>query len=291
MKQIKIVCLLLLGGVLSSSQQAKKPISDLKKLKKALKDGYAFVPSKRILFHNDTVAVHGFFMSKTEVSNLDYKEYLYHLKSEGNHEAYLAALPDTAKWTAYDSGLAAYSNHYFQHPAYRNFPVVNITRQQAENYCVWLSKVWQQNTGNPNITFRLPKQAEYISAAVGNKISRNYAWAGPYLRNGQGEYKCNFSSIYQGAITRNPETNQMEIIKNFQKLNMDLTAPVKSYSPNEFGIYSLNGNVAELVEESNMAVGGSWNSGGHDVSNYSTQKVKDAEPTVGFRPVMLYQDK
>jgi len=276
--------------LLLSNQKPKKPITELKDLKKALKIGYVYVPAKTMLFHNDTVAVRGFFMAKTEVSNFNYKEYLYHLKNEGNREAYLAALPDTTKWASFDSSLTLFAKNYFQSPAFRDYPVVNITRQQAENYCIWLSKVWQKNTGNPNITFRLPLQAEYISAAIGHEMSRNYAWMGPYLRNEKGDYNCNFYSVGQGAITRNPKSNEMEIIKNNQKFNLDVTAPVKSYFPNEFGIYNLNGNVAELVKEKNTAVGGSWNSGGHDVSNYSIQKVTEALPTVGFRPVMLYRN-
>jgi formylglycine-generating enzyme required for sulfatase activity len=237
------------------------------------------------------VITQAFFISKTEVSNFAYKEYLFQLKKEGKTEAYKAALPDTNKWVAYDSGLAIFTHQYFQHPSFSYFPVVNITYKQAENYCIWLSKVWQQNTGNPNINFRLPKQEEFINAAIGNEMSRNYAWEGSYLRNGKGEFMYNFKSIFQDAITRNPETNQMEIINNFQKKNIDFTAPVKSYYPNEFGIYNLNGNVAELIEGGNIAMGGSWNSGGHDVSNYSAQKVTEASPTVGFRPIMIFQHK
>ena len=43
-----------------------------------------------------------------------------------------------------------------------------------------------------------------------------------------------------------------------------LTAPVTSYSPNEFNLYNMSGNVAELTADG-VAMGGHWNSTGYDI--------------------------
>jgi formylglycine-generating enzyme required for sulfatase activity len=68
----------------------------------------------------------------------------------------------------------------------------------------------------------------------------------------------------------------------------DLTAPAESYSPNGYGLYNMNGNVAEMISDGDFAVGGSWNSPGYDIRNQSIKKFKGAHPTVGFRIVATH---
>jgi formylglycine-generating enzyme required for sulfatase activity len=65
----------------------------------------------------------------------------------------------------------------------------------------------------------------------------------------------------------------------------DLTAPVRSYWPNDYGIYNMNGNVAEMVADKDIVAGGSWNDTGYDVRNKSEKPYKGAARTIGFRVV------
>lgn len=282
--------------LLPAFKPAKEPITSLKEMKKVMKDGYSFVPSGNMLLDGDTVSCQGFFMMKTEVSNFDYKEYLYYLKNtKKDMAAYNDALPDTTLWSKRITNAEAMSTHYFSHPAYRNFPVVNISKKQAEGYCNWLSEVWQKNTGNTSIRFRLPLRAEFIMAANGGEISRPYAWKGPYLRDDKGMYLANFMHIGEGAISRDKDgklviTNQ-GYYSNKGDNSTDLMVSSKSYCPNEYGIYNLNGNVSEMVAEKNMVVGGDWNSPGFDIRNESHKEITGADPTVGFRPVMTFAEK
>jgi formylglycine-generating enzyme required for sulfatase activity len=262
-------------------------------MKKVMKSGYAYVPSGFTLIDKDSVSCQGFFMMKEEVSNFSYREYLFDLKKNNRSEDYKQALPDTTKWNTSSFALSKYVQYYFSHPAYRQYPVVNVSKQQAEKYCEWLTRVWRKNTGNESIVFRLPTRAEFLRAANGSSIDRPYSWNSPYIRREDGKFQCNFLSIGAGAISRD-STGKL-VVKDFPMDYLaqgadfaDLTAPVRSFWPNEYGIYNLNGNVAEMISDGNLAVGGDWYSPGFDIRNQSTKKFTEANPTVGFRPVMTF---
>lgn len=281
--------------LLLSLTKPKKPITTLEGMKKAMKEGYAYVPTGSMIYEDKVVSVQGFFILKTEISNFNYVEYLSALKLAGKMDDYNAALPDTLAWRHKLAFNEKYVDYYFRHPAYRDYPVVNITKTQAEKYCEWLTQVWRVKTGNESLVFRLPTRAEYIKAAYGDSQQRTYAWASPYLLDEKGMARCNFLNIGAGAITRDSITGEFKIINNFYDgmagvLNdyADITAPVKSFYPNEFGIYNLNGNVSEIVAEDSIAVGGDWNSPGYDVRILSSKAFTKANPMVGFRPVMTF---
>ena len=69
---------------------------------------------------------------------------------------------------------------------------------------------------------------------------------------------------------------------------MFIIAKAESYYPNEFGFYNLNGNVSEMISDSEKAVGGDWTCPGYDVRIESEKEFKEAHPTVGFRVVATY---
>ena len=86
------------------------------------------------------VTVPSFYMDETEVSNLDYLEYLYWLArvfGEDYPEIYHDALPDSLAWRqqlAYNEPLV---ETYFRHPSYHNYPVVGVSWVQANEFCKW----------------------------------------------------------------------------------------------------------------------------------------------------------
>ena len=73
------------------SVQTGKSQNSPKKLIKALKFGYSFVPSQTVEIKGESHSVQSFFMLNTEVSNMHYKEYLSHLKNNVSEEVYQAA--------------------------------------------------------------------------------------------------------------------------------------------------------------------------------------------------------
>ncbi|MGV3611633.1 MAG: formylglycine-generating enzyme family protein [Fluviicola sp.] len=282
--------------LLFSFSKPKKPITDLDGMRKALKLGYSYIPTGYTLVDGKVDSCQGFFMMKEEVSNFSYKEYLSDLKKNNKLEEYKLALPDTAKWHNEYAFTDKYVDYYFNHPAYRDYPVVNVTKQQAQKYCEWLTGVWRKNTGNESIVFRLPTRVEFLKAANGTSPERPYAWSSPYLLKSDGQTQCNFLAIGAGAISRD-STGKFVVqdieydyidISGSSLDGADLTAPVRSFWPNEYGIYNLNGNVAEMISDGNLAVGGDWNSPGYDIRNQSTKKFTEANPMVGFRPVMTF---
>ncbi|MCF6332183.1 MAG: SUMF1/EgtB/PvdO family nonheme iron enzyme [Draconibacterium sp.] len=89
--------------------------------------------------HPRRVTVASFYMDETEVSNQDYREYTHWLGRvyPGDRAKLDAALPDTAKWRKELAYNEPYVNNYFRHPAYSDYPVVNINWEQATAYCAW----------------------------------------------------------------------------------------------------------------------------------------------------------
>lgn len=86
------------------------------------------------------VTVPSFFMDQTEVSNLDYLEYIYWLErvfGEDYPQVVQRALPDTLVWRdrlAYNEPLVEL---YFRHPSYHDYPVVGVSWVQANEYANW----------------------------------------------------------------------------------------------------------------------------------------------------------
>jgi gliding motility-associated lipoprotein GldJ len=85
------------------------------------------------------VTVGSYYMDETEVTNTDYREYLYWIKRvfADYPQVYREALPDTLVWRsemAYNEPMVDY---YFRHPAYNDYPVVGVNWLQASKYCEW----------------------------------------------------------------------------------------------------------------------------------------------------------
>ena len=70
--------------------------------------------------------------------------------------------------------------------------------------------------------------------------------------------------------------------------NADVLAPSKSYWPNDFGIYNMNGNASEMISDGEFVVGGDWRSPGYDIRNESIKAYNGPSPEIGFRIVASY---
>mgnify|MGYP006155940827 FL=1 len=143
--------------------------------------------------------------------------------------------PDTLVWI-HDYSYAynePYAENYFWHPAYDEYPVVGVTWGQAVAFNAWRTQImneWKEKEGSTYIQkFRLPSEAEWEFAARGGRNLAPYPWGGPYIRNDQGCVLANFKPM-RGDYAEDGNT---------------YTAPVESYSPNDYGLYNMAGNVAE----------------------------------------------
>lgn len=90
-------------------------------------------------------SVPSFYMDRTEVSNLHYREYIYWLNrifdaTDPQQKKIIdAAMPDTLVWRDELSYNEPYVEYYFRHPGFNNYPVVGVTWKQAHDFCLWRS--------------------------------------------------------------------------------------------------------------------------------------------------------
>jgi formylglycine-generating enzyme len=253
------------------------------------------------------ISVSSFYMDETEVSNVDYREYLHWLRRVyiDYPEVYRGALPDTTVWRSPLGYNEPYVETYFRHPAFNNYPVVGVNWLQANDYCIWRTDRvnemiliregildWDPNQVNENNfntdaylagqyeglvlqnlpdlspaggerrvqfedgmllpKYRLPTEAEWEFAAlglIGNTYEeriygrRIYPWDGHHTRNNSrrdlGKMRANFvrgKGDYMG-------------VAGFQTEDSEITAPVRSYWPNDYGLYNMAGNVNEWVQD------------------------------------------
>ena len=101
-----------------------------------------------------------------------------------------------------------------------NDPVVHIAYEDASAYCEWAGK-------------RLPTEAEWELAAKGKNENATYFW-------GDDETKlAKMANTWEGQFP----------VNNTKTDGFEARAPVKSYSPNDFGLYDMAGNIWEWTSD------------------------------------------
>ncbi|TAL51757.1 MAG: gliding motility lipoprotein GldJ [Chitinophagaceae bacterium] len=90
------------------------------------------------------VTVPSFYMDRTEVANVHYREYIHWLSrvfdpaaDPINAQIINSALPDTLVWRSELSYNEPLVEYYFRHPGFNNYPVVGISWRQASDFCLW----------------------------------------------------------------------------------------------------------------------------------------------------------
>lgn len=191
------------------------------------------------------VAVDGFWMDETEVTNTQFARFIketgYLTVAERKPEAkdfpgvpeeFLVpgsivftpapapiSLQNSNSWWRYEPGAS------WQHPEGPNsnvksrgdFPVVHISYEDAEAYAKWAGK-------------RLPTESEWEFAARGGKAGMPFAWGAELMPEGKW-----MANIYQGKFP----------VKDTAEDGFAGSAPVKSFPANAFGLYDMSGNVWE----------------------------------------------
>lgn len=252
------------------------------------------------------------FIDETEVTNFSWLEYTQWVK--GNDlEKHEATLLDTICWIRADIGFNQANpliKLYFRSRAYRNYPVVGISYEQAIEYCNWRTdmvnafiyirdnkiqhradsmKIYIRKAPK-KVKFRLPTKEEWEYAAA---AGLNYNL-----------YPLGYESITDKR--HYPANNTLECYTLFKKVFIDRdtlvcvdpTEPVYSGKPNRYGLYQILGNVSELIADS-MVKGLNYSKPIYSIEreentdvirtqtyNYKlTEKYKRPEPWLGFRCV------
>ncbi len=282
----------------------------IKQLVTFSKDKYAYVNMGSCLYEGQLVSTRAFYMQTTEVSNKEYKTFLLDLLIHGKKEAFVKNLPDQKQWTQKIEGafLQPMEDLYFSHPAYDNYPVINITKDNAKAYCDWLTieaNAYLTAHKKPLINdLRIPADHEWAMAANNKTNHVTYANGTNNLRNSKGNYIQNYECVAYDDSKRDT-IHDIYLYKpkkeEAAKPDVDgelFTTLVNAYAPNLYGIYNMAGNVSEMVyiwnTKTNKAEGfgtkgGSWCSPDYFLEIDAKQEFKRPEkpsPLIGFRPVM-----
>jgi formylglycine-generating enzyme len=84
-----------------------------------------------------TVSVQSFFMDETEIANIHWLEYLTAIQKDSSQEFYESALPDTNVWKNELAFNDTYVLQYLRYPGFRQYPVVGVSWEQANDYAAW----------------------------------------------------------------------------------------------------------------------------------------------------------
>jgi formylglycine-generating enzyme len=181
--------------------------------------------------------------------------------------------PDTLAWI-HDftySFNEPMTNMYFWHPAYDDYPVVGVNWKQARAFCIWRTHYFNNYLSSVGSTFvqdfRLPTESEWEYASRGGLDLSPYPWGGPYIRNSRGCFLGNFKPLRGNYI----DDGGFHTVK------------VTSYSPNDYGLYCMAGNVAEWT---NNAFDESAYNFAHDLNMDYQYDAKDTDPETLKRKVI-----
>lgn len=207
--------------------------------------------------------------------------------------------------------LASLDLNYFTHESFDYYPVVGVTWRQARAFTDWRGKemmatfIKNSYLSGYQLSLSLPTEAQWQYAAEGKLDPRDTTTTNRLTigaTEGKEKLAVNFKQG-DGTYSRDGAT---------------FTLPVKSYTPNAFGIYNMAGNVSEwtldafspsamvFVNDLNPVLlydaddhdadalkrkvvrGGSWKDNGEQLNTETRNYSVDYEPHsyIGFRCVM-----
>jgi formylglycine-generating enzyme required for sulfatase activity len=230
-----------------------------------------FIPPGTVQI-NDTL-----FADETEISNLSWLEFEYWTctKYGKNSSEYKAVVPDTLVWRNKESFNEPYVHNYYRHKAYRNFPVVGISYEQAIEFCKWRTERVKEFY---SIAYKKSLKIEY-------KLPSKEEWE--FISNlGSGVFH-NKGKNEKGLFSLNCIREDFDTLNTSQSKFNDVTAPVYSYWKNYFGLFNMIGNVAEMIDQKNICKGGSWKHHLNECRVGKDIQYTKSEAWLGFRCVCI----
>src|ERR1022692_504433 len=177
-KYFLLSCLIVVGLILINAKSPTKPIT-------------AALIEKSVARIADN-----FYAGKYEVSNNLYRQFLNDLRVNKREYDLKICQIDSMNWTRVNNGsVEVYVTLYHAHPAYYEYPVVNISYDAAVLFCVWLTDKYNSFPKRKfnKVRFRLPTEDEWMMAARGGHP--NYIYAnGDSVRNKKGLLMYNFDA-------------------------------------------------------------------------------------------------
>ena len=184
------------------------------------------------------------------VLNKDIVKYGYSFRHSAgpNVDKYLketvSVIPETDVWANDfpNSQVDIMSENYYQTRSFDHYPVVGVTWVQARAFAHWRGKAHGHLIARNNslktyqLSYNLPSEAQWQYAAAGVADPNDTA-------------AVNKNSV---LTYKDKKSKKEKLLVNFKQGEGDytqdgstFTLPVKTYAPNTFGLYNMNGNVSE----------------------------------------------
>lgn len=237
------------------------------------------------------------FLDDSEVMNSNYLEYLHFLAQDSSEQALIKAYPDTNIFgnrhlnQLLKEGKQYYKKkgnkhvpisilrhdelvhepqhkhhwwNYFSYHGTKHFPVVGITYEQAQAYCVWRSAFVTDLFNNV-----LEKKKKY------KKFDHQFV---------QFEFSLPDEKTWELAADGNTydSTLALHIIKTNTVANNQPSGAFDN-TPNSKGFYNLIGNVAEMTAQKGIAKGGSFVNTFKECAPTNAISYAKPERWLGFR--------
>jgi len=229
------------------------------------------------------------YAGKYEVSNALYNLFFLDLFMKNRTE-------DMKICTIDSNGWVTDKNHtnqplvelYHRHPEYYEYPVVNISYEAANLFCAWLTDKYNSFPKRKfkKVTFRLPTEEEWMYAAHAGHPEYKFA-NGDTVRTNKGVMMYNFNTVkYLEKMGYSKKNIKYDSEHAYMYDNWDMLAPCKSYFPNDFGLYNMSGNAAEMVSVKGIAKGGSFTDGEASLRIDNHISYDKSACNIGFRYFM-----
>jgi formylglycine-generating enzyme required for sulfatase activity len=244
-----------------------------------------------------------FYMQTAEVTNLEYRTFLFDLLIKGKKDEFLKAKPEQNLWINCNGTNKFDSNkdYYFSDKRFNEYPVVNISVEGAEMYCLWLKELLSEKM--PNCEVKLPTETEWMYAARAGKANATYPWGRDSIQNKNNRFlaNCCMQKLKEKFNQPISYPSPMKINLNaFTTAGMATgfdtlaTVLVYAYNPNDYYLYCMSGNVSEMVYvDGSKAVktkGGNWASDFEHLKIGSEDEFRGGtkpSPMIGFRPIII----
>jgi hypothetical protein len=271
------------------------------------------------------------YAANSETTNLQYNRFLEYLKVNKLNDLYEKYKFDFSRYEepalAFMLNYSTPRTETKKEKFFNHYPAVNISYEAANAYCNWLTVQYNQAADRKfkKVKFRLPSLDEWQIAAAGIKNPTSWKLAeqqaevkitpaGAGLDKNAQSKMVSLSDpeiLYPWfrffGLRNSPRNTKDCYLGNFKSepcncpgykgqhpANDDgfaMMGPVRTYFPNDAGLFDVVGNVAEMINQKGMACGGSWNHAPAESTIRSINEYNYPDASTGFRVFMEIIEK